>query len=142
MCIMDHPIPGTVDAHSVQIVIPQKQVGRRSDIYVFCSSFAHNVCAKGKYIAFVSTTVETSVPSQELQPGLQLLGSIEHMFISVSDYCVPLADGAQDKCFISTGYDATSHFESTVDDVLRMYKRITGKELDLDKLQLNQTVEG
>jgi len=142
VCIMDHPIPGTVDAHSVQIVIPQKQVGRRSDIYVFCSSFAHNVCAKGKYIAFVSTTVETSVPSQELQPGLQLLGPIEHMFISVSDYCVPLADGAQDKCFISTGYDATSHFESTVDDVLRMYKRITGKELDLDKLQLNQTVEG
>merc|ERR1712196_110510 len=60
ICIMDHPIPGTVDAHSVQIVIPQKQVGRRSDIYVFCSSYAHNIAAKGKYIAFVSTTVETS----------------------------------------------------------------------------------
>ncbi len=36
-----------------------------------------------------------------------------------------------DKCFISKGYDATSHFETTVEDVLEMYKRITGKDLDL-----------
>lgn len=32
------------------------------------------------------------------------------------------------------GYDATSHFETTVDDVLDMYTRITGKVLDLDKM--------
>ena len=32
------------------------------------------------------------------------------------------------------GYDATSHFETTVDDVLDMYTRITGKILDLDKM--------
>ena len=30
------------------------------------------------------------------------------------------------------GYDATSHFETTVDDVLDLYTRITGKFLDLD----------
>ena len=29
------------------------------------------------------------------------------------------------------GYDATSHFETTVDDVLDMYSRITGRTLDL-----------
>ena len=142
ICIMDHPIPGTVDAHSVQIVIPQKQVGRRSDIYVFCSSYAHNIAAKGKYITFVSTTVETSVPSQEVEPGLALLGPIEHKFIHVADYECPLADGKEDKCFISRGYDAFTHFESTVDDILEMYTRITGKELDLDNLSLNQTIEG
>jgi Rab GDP dissociation inhibitor len=28
-------------------------------------------------------------------------------------------------------YDATSHFETTVEDVLEMYTRITGKVLDL-----------
>lgn len=142
ICIMDHPIPGTVDAHSVQIVIPQKQVGRRSDIYVFCSSYAHNIAAKGKYIAFVSTTVETSVPSRELEPGLALLGPVEYKFIHVSDYEAPIEDGKKDKAFISKGYDATTHFESTVDDILEMYTRITGKELDLDKLSLNQTIEG
>ncbi|RRT83025.1 hypothetical protein BHE74_00008497 [Ensete ventricosum] len=28
-------------------------------------------------------------------------------------------------------YDPTTHFESTVQDVISMYKKITGKELDL-----------
>mmetsp|Transcript_9395 Transcript_9395/g.24125 ORF Transcript_9395/g.24125 Transcript_9395/m.24125 type:complete len:413 (+) Transcript_9395:256-1494(+) len=142
ICIMSHPIPGTVDAHSVQIVIPQKQVGRRSDVYVFCSSYAHNVAANGKYIAFVSTTVETNNPARELDAGLSLLGPVDHKFIYVTDDHMPTNNGGQDKCFISKGYDATTHFESTVDDVLEMYTKITGKELDLDKLSLNQTIDG
>jgi Rab GDP dissociation inhibitor len=29
------------------------------------------------------------------------------------------------------GYDPTTHFETTIDDVLNIYKRITGKDLDL-----------
>lgn len=33
---------------------------------------------------------------------------------------------SRDQCFISKGYDATTHFETTVEDVLDMYKRITG----------------
>ena len=45
------------------------QVNRRSDIYVFSSSFAHNVVPKDKWLAFVSTTVETSNPEAELAPG-------------------------------------------------------------------------
>ena len=38
----------------------------------------------------------------------------------------------RDGCYISKGYDPTTHFETTVDDVLDIYKRITGKDLDLD----------
>ena len=45
------------------------QVQRQNDIYVFCCSFEHNVAAKGKWLAFVSTTVETQRPEQELLPG-------------------------------------------------------------------------
>jgi Rab GDP dissociation inhibitor len=30
ICIMDHPIPGTKDLPSVQVIIPQKQTGRKS----------------------------------------------------------------------------------------------------------------
>lgn len=30
ICLLDHPIPGTKDALSTQIIIPQKQVGRKS----------------------------------------------------------------------------------------------------------------
>lgn len=29
-CILSHPIPNTDNAHSVQIILPQKQIGRRS----------------------------------------------------------------------------------------------------------------
>lgn len=32
--------------------------------------------------------------------------------------------------FFSQSYDATTHFESTVMDVLSMYTKITGKVLD------------
>ena len=36
---------------------------------------------------------------------------------------------------VRAGYDATSHFETTVEDVLDMYQRITGKPLDLSQTQ-------
>ncbi len=38
IAIMSHPIPNTADSHSVQIIIPQKQLGRKSDMQVFCIS--------------------------------------------------------------------------------------------------------
>lgn len=60
ICIMDHPIPHTGDIPSVQIIIPQRQTGRKSDIYVMMVSAVHNVCKKGFYIAILSTSVETN----------------------------------------------------------------------------------
>lgn len=65
--------------------------------------------------------------------GLALLGHIEEKFIEVVDTYEPTTDGSVDKCYISKSYDATSHFESTMDDVLDMYYRITGKKFDLSK---------
>lgn len=94
ICFLKHPIPGTDDADSAQIIIPQNQVGRRNgtsrlpnigihllnpgsaDIYIAMVSSTHNVCAKDVYVAIVSTIVETDRPEQEIQPGLQLLGPI------------------------------------------------------------------
>ena len=32
IAIMNHPIPHTDDSHSVQIILPQKQLGRKSDM--------------------------------------------------------------------------------------------------------------
>lgn len=40
-------------------------------------SYAHNVAAQGKYIAIVSTTVETSDPEAEIEPALELLEPID-----------------------------------------------------------------
>lgn len=62
-----------------------------------------------------------------------MLGPIDELFYSVSDVLEPVADGTVDAAYISTGYDATTHFETTVRDVIDMYKRITGKDLDLSK---------
>lgn len=49
---------------------------RKNDIYVCMVSFAHCVASAGKYIAIVSTTVETANPIQEIAPGLALVGEI------------------------------------------------------------------
>jgi len=38
---------------------------------------------------------------------------------------------ANDNCFISSSFDATSHFEHDVEDMLALYKRITGEDLDM-----------
>ncbi|KAL0454350.1 UNVERIFIED_CONTAM: Guanosine nucleotide diphosphate dissociation inhibitor [Sesamum latifolium] len=131
ICIMSHPIPDTNESHSAQVILPQKQLGRKSDMYLFCCSYAHNVAAKGKYIAFVLTEAETDNPETELKPGVDLLGKVDEIFYETYHRFVPTNDGSADNCFISTSYDATTHFESTVMDVLSMYTNITGKVLDL-----------
>jgi len=52
-------------------------------------SFAHNVAAQGKYIAIISTTVETKDPENEIKPALDLLMPIEQKFVSISDQYAP-----------------------------------------------------
>ena len=104
-------------------------------MYVFGAP-GRTTSAPRKYLAFVSTTVETANPHLEIEPGLRLLGHIDEKFIHVSDVMVPVGDGSEDGCYISKGYDATTHFETTVRDVLEMYKRITGKDLDLSEKEL------
>lgn len=131
ICFLEHPVPNTENIDSVQIVIPQNQVGRKNDIYVACVSASHNVCPKDYYLAIVSTIVETDNPEAEIAPGLELLGPIREKFVSVSQLEEPLEDGTKDQVFISKSYDATSHFETTTDDVVNIYKRVTGKELVL-----------
>jgi len=131
ICFLDHPIPNTNNSESCQIILPQKQIGRKSDIYISVVSSSHNVCAKGKFVAIASTTVETNNPEAELKAAFDLMGPIIEKFTSVSPMLVPTDDGTSDKIFVSTSYDATSHFETTCIDILDLYKRVTGKDADL-----------
>ena len=55
----------------------------------------HNVAPKGKWLAFVSTTVETEDPESELQPGLALLGPILEKFVEIKDIYGPKQDGKE-----------------------------------------------
>lgn len=48
----------------------------------------------------VSTTVETSNPEAEIQPGLALLGPIKQRFLQISDVFEPLEDGTKSQVSI------------------------------------------
>lgn len=135
ICLMDHPIPNTKDALSTQIIIPQKQVNRKSDIYVTMVSYTHQVSTKGWFVAMVSTNVETANPEAEIQPGLALLGPVQQKFIQLSDVFEPVEDGKASQTFISKSYDATSHFETTCKDVLDIFERGTGEQFDFSKVK-------
>ena len=47
----------------------------------------------------------------------------------------PTNPGTDDNIFISKSYDATSHFETTTDDVKDIYRRATGEELKVEGLR-------
>lgn len=131
ICILNHPVPNTNDAESCQIVIPGPQVGRINDIFVCCVSHGLQVTAPGVFVAIVSTLIEKGNPDEDIAPGLEILGPILKRFTSVSTTYEPVEDGSKDNCFISASFDATSHFESDVDDMLSLYKRVAGEDLDM-----------
>ncbi|KAK3987814.1 hypothetical protein QBC44DRAFT_113980 [Cladorrhinum sp. PSN332] len=137
ICILKHPVPNTNDSDSCQIIIPQSQVGRKNDIYIAVVSSAHNVCPKGYWIAIVSTIAETSANHHlELAPGIERLGKVEEQFMGAPiPLYEPLEDGTKDSIFISKSYDASSHFESTTDDVRDIYRRLAGEELVVEGLR-------
>ncbi|KAG8038810.1 hypothetical protein GUJ93_ZPchr0982g33666 [Zizania palustris] len=107
-CKVEFDMEGKVCGVTSEDIFATKQLGRKSDMYVFCCSYTHNVAPKGKFIAFVSTEAESDNPQYE-----------------------PVNEPSLDNCFVSMSYDATTHFETTVTDVLNMYTMITGKTVDL-----------
>ena len=140
ICILNHPIDRTDNSDSVQLIIPQSQVGRKHDIYIAMVSSAHNVCPKGYYIAIVSTIAETSANHHlELAPGLERLGRIEEKFMGAPiPIYAPLESGVNDNVFLSKSYDASSHFETMTDDVRDIYRRAQGEELVVQGLKEGQ----
>jgi Rab GDP dissociation inhibitor len=72
-------------------------------------------------------------PYTELKAAFEVLGFTQgdDVFININDYYEPTGDGKDNGVFISSSFDATSHFETTVDDVMDMYQRMNGKPLDL-----------
>ncbi|XP_051824247.1 rab GDP dissociation inhibitor beta-like [Antechinus flavipes] len=132
ICILGHPVRNTNGATSGLIIIPSAHTNRRSDIYVFLTSFVQNVAAQGKYIAIVSTTVESKDPEKEIQIALELLEPIEQKFFFVSDLLVPMDSGTRSQIFITTSYDATAHFESACGDIKGIYRKMTGSELNFN----------
>ena len=59
-------------------------------------SSSHAVCAKGLYIAMISTYVETDKPELEIRPALDLLGDILEMFVQIQTLYESNDDGTKD----------------------------------------------
>lgn len=144
ICILDHAIAGTTDADSCQIILPYEETGRKSDIYVCMSSFQHNVADDGKYIAVVSGNLELGKDEEydkskdseycdvQLQSALKLFGKVEEKFAWVSEYYEPVNQPDKDGCYITSSYDATTHFETCCKEVMQTYEKIIGEPLDLE----------
>jgi Rab GDP dissociation inhibitor len=137
ICLMKTQPAGTLGT-SAQIIVPAASVGRQTDMYVSCQGYGHQTSPKDRALGLVSTTVETDEPEAELAHGLRLLGEAEgnilRKFVFVNDTYSPVrgVESFEKRgVFVSESYDATSHFETTVADVLGLFTRITGKEIDL-----------
>lgn len=95
-------------------------------------SYSHLICKKGLYVAIVSATVETDNAEAEIQPAIALLGEVLEMFVSTSPLYDPVGEGSDTNLWVTSSYDATSHFESASEDVLQIYEKIVGEKLDLN----------
>jgi Rab GDP dissociation inhibitor len=144
ICILSHPIPNSNNSASCQLIIPQKQVNRQHDIYVCSVSAAHNVSSKDKWLAFISTTAETNDHEKELAPAFNLIGPVEEKFIYAQEVFHPKDGQPADNIFVTKSYDATTHFETTCENIISVYKQVTGKDFDFSacKRTIEDTIEG
>ena len=138
ICILKNPIPRLgQDVDSCQIIIPQGQCNRQHDIYITMVGRKLRCVPEGKFVVTISTTVEGDISNaiNELAPAIAVVGGSDNIlerFDEVAPYFVPKEELEVDNCYCSKSYDATSHFETILNDVFGLYKRITGEDLDLD----------
>lgn len=62
-------------------------------------------------------------------------------FISITPLYCPTANGVVDNIFITRSYDATSHFETVVEEVKDVWKRVVGSDLVLKKRDAEAQIE-
>ena len=130
ICILDHPIDKTNKVASCQIIIPQKQVNRKNDIFIAVIDHTHFVCKKGYYLAIISTKVETDDPVEEIKPAMDIIGTTLEQFDKVSDIYQPEDPSFKGNIYVTSSFDPQSHFENDTDNVIDMYEKITGKKFD------------
>merc|ERR1712141_471878 len=132
LCILDHPVEGTNNSHSAQIILPTKQTGHKSDIYISVQSAELQVAPKGRWIAMISSQVYTNSPRKELKVAYGVLGKVLKDFFTVNDTYKAANEGVKDNVFIPSSMDATTHFEQTTKEVMAIYQAITGQAVDLN----------
>jgi hypothetical protein len=57
-------------------------------------------------------------------------------FVSITPLYAPTSPGTDENIFITKSYDATSHFETVVEDVFDVWQRVKGEPLVLKKREV------
>ncbi|XP_064198104.1 rab GDP dissociation inhibitor beta-like [Anguilla rostrata] len=162
ICIMNHPIKNTSDANSCQIIIPQNQVGRKhgesgrglgparegGEVFsgwsfggdnrfffcFLCKNLSGNMveCTALQFLR--RKKKKFSIRNYIADISLSICFFLCRL-VSISDMHVPVDMGAESQVFISRSYDATTHFETTCDDIKDIYKRMTGTDFDFAEME-------
>ncbi len=132
ICIMDHAVPNTNNVPSCQIILPQKQINRKNDIFIAVINSTHSVCKKGYFLAIISTNVETANPAQEIKPAMDVIGPVKEYFDNIQEVYEPIDTTFKDNVFVTRSFDPLSHFEQDTDNVIELYEKITGQKLTLE----------
>ena len=104
-------------------------------------SYSHLICKKGMYVAIVSTTVETENPEGEIEAAVGLLGPVLEKFVTISDLYEPVEEkvGTNTNLWVTSSYDATSHFESAsialVEEDIKYAGYIERELLEIERLK-------
>jgi Rab GDP dissociation inhibitor len=77
--------------------------------------------------------VETNDPVSELKPAFDIIGDVLETFVTISDLWEPIDTTFGDNVYVTSSFDAVSHFEGDTDDVLNLFKKITGKEINFNE---------
>lgn len=91
--------------------------------------YYHKVSNKKYYLAIASSTKEKENVEEDLKVAFDIIGPYKHKFVNYET--MYSSKPYSDEIYVTETLDATSHFESAAEDVLKIYKEITGKELDL-----------
>lgn len=92
-----------------------------------------------------------------MEGAFKFLGPIDKKFIYVQDVFQPKADNPADnvsrewnffwlelfdffKIFVTKSYDATTHFETTCENIMEVYKQVTGKDFDFSSCKVRRVV--
>ena len=63
---------------------------------------------------------------------MQIIGPYLEKFDKISEIYEPIDNSFKDNVYITSSFDPQSHFENDTDNVIDIYQKITGAQLDLN----------
>jgi len=139
-----------------QIIIPGVEAKRKDDIYVSFLSGSHNVCPDGKYFAVVSTmnngaavddvadsAAVTAAVNREIKLALSVLSKdnkVLEQFTWITNERAPAAN-LPSNVHMTKSMDAQSNFENVMNEILQVYKAVTGKDFDVEQVRSHSEIQ-